>query len=61
MLKVLCSVALFCLTAILLVVGGSEEPKSTEKLSESQEVKTKIKSGHLVKDELPTLPKELCK
>ena len=61
MLKVLCSVALFCLTAILLVGCGSEEPKSTEKLSESQEVKTKIKGGHLVKDELPTLPKELRK
>lgn len=61
MLKVLCSVALFCLTAVVLVGCGSEEPKSTEKLSESQEIKTKVKGGHIVRDELPTLPNELRK
>ena len=61
MLKVLCSVALFCLTAVVLVGCGSEEPKSTEKLSESQEIKTRVKGGHIVKDELPTLPNELRK
>ena len=61
MLKVFCSAALFCLTAVVLVGCGSEEPKSTEKLSESQEIKTRVKGGHIVKDELPTLPNELRK
>ena len=61
MLKALFSVLLFCGTAVLLVGCGSEPVKSTEKLSESIEIKTKIKGGHMVKDELPTLPDSMRK
>jgi hypothetical protein len=60
MRKAICTAVLFTGAAIMIVGCGSDPVKSTEKLPDSVEVKTKIK-GNMVKDELPTLPDNMRK